>query len=202
MATDPYEIEGDAARIAFWINLYNATVIKEFSERPRVGSLLRHRGLFRKVGCEVGGDFFSLDVIEHGVLRLNSKPPYSLRRTLRSGDRRLDAAPSKLDPRIHFALNCAAASCPPVRTYAPDKLEEQLDAATRAYLGAETRFDASSGKLTLPYLMKLYATDFGGKQVHAEYVARYLPEVARSFESEGSIGGRVEYGRYDWTIAK
>lgn len=73
---------GDAARIALWVNLYNATVTKEFSERPRKGSLLRHRGVFRKVGCEVGGDFFSLDVIEHGVLRLNSKPPYSLRRTL------------------------------------------------------------------------------------------------------------------------
>lgn len=200
-AIDPYAIEGDAARIAFWINLYNAKITQELSERPRTGSLLRHRGLFRRVGCEVGGEFFSLDVIEHGVLRLNSKPPYSLRRILRSGDPRLGAAPSKLDPRIHFALNCAAASCPPIRAYEPDMLDEQLDSATRSYLAAETQVDAAARKLTLPYLMKLYADDFGGRGAHAGYVARYLPGIAQQLEDPSGFDGGISYGDYDWTIA-
>ncbi len=199
---NPYAIDGDAVRIAFWVNVYNARVLHEFKERPRSGSLLRHRGLFRKVGYDVGGDFFSLDVIEHGVLRRNAKPAHALRRTLGSSDPRLEAAPSAVDPRIHFALNCAATSCPPIRAYEPDGLDEQLDVAARLYLAAETHLDTSARKLTLPSLMKLYAGDFEGRRGHVDYVARYLPEIARQLDSKGQFNGQIKYGDYNWTIAE
>jgi hypothetical protein len=203
---DPRAIEGDDARIAFWLNLYNARVVCEFAQRPKAGSLLRHRGIFRRVGYTVGGDFYSLDAMEHGLLRLNARPPYSLRRTLKRQDPRFLAAPSKLDPRIHFALNCAAASCPPIQAYDPAALTGQLDLATRAYLAAEANFDPVTETLTLPYLMKLYRADFGGSDRHAEWAAPYLDDEAsaailRTNDGSPAWSGRLVYGPYDWTIA-
>jgi len=199
---DPYALDGDDERLAFWINLYNAKVIEEFRVRPRVGHLFRHRKLFDEASFRVGGDEFSLNVIEHGLLRRNSKPPYSFRRVLSSGDRRLEAAPSRLDPRIHFALNCAAASCPRVHAYEPELIIEQLERATRAYFETESSFDLRTGQLTLPYLMKLYSRDFG-RGAHELWAAQYLSAEARARvlgDSGPEWNGSLAYGKYDWRI--
>jgi hypothetical protein len=201
---DPHAIEGDDARLAFWINLYNARVLSELLERPREGSLLRHRRMFREVGYEVGRDPYSLNDMEHGVLRLNARPPYAVRRVFGHGDERQDASPSRLDPRIHFALNCAAASCPPIHAYEPGAVDEQLDLATRAYLRAETSIDHESGHLRLPYLMKLYRADFGDRHSGGplKFVTKYLEDGDRAFIESEAWEGRVSYSRdYDWTIS-
>ncbi len=202
---DPYAIDGDEARLAFWINLYNARVLHEFGERPRQGSLMRHRKLFRKVGYTVGSDPFPLDVIEHGLLRLNARPAYSPRRLLRASDRRLGAAPTELDPRVHFALNCAATSCPPVQSYEADDIDGQLDLATRAYLQAETLIDRDEPRVKLPYLLKLYKPDFGGSRKEAlRFVSDRLPGpdgdwLRAQVEGEGE-GVHVGWSDYDWAI--
>src|SRR5687767_3879535 len=121
---DPTALRGDDARIAFWINTYNERLRGFLADRPRSGHLFRHRSLFRRESFEIGELDYTLDAIEHGLLRGNARPPYSPRRLLRPGDPRLAAAPSKLDPRIHFALNCGARSCPPVRRYTDERLDE------------------------------------------------------------------------------
>jgi hypothetical protein len=198
----PAEIAGDDARIAFWVNTYNALVLHELARRPRTGSLLRHRALFREAAYEVGGLRYSPDVIEHGLLRLNARPPLRLRRTLRLRDPRRAAGPARLDPRIHFALNCAAASCPPVRSYSADGLEAELDLATRSHLGTEIAIDRERGRVTLPYLLKLYRRDFGGTASQITFAAAHLPAADASWLRDLDASyGRVEYGPYDWTIA-
>ena len=198
----PGGIPGDDARIAFWVNAYNALVLHELARRPRTGNLLRHRGLFREAVYEVDGLRYSLDVIEHGLLRLNARPPLRLRRTLRLRDPRRAAGPSRLDPRIHFALNCAAASCPPVRSYSADGLDAELDVATRSYLEAETTIDRGRGRVTLPYLMKLYRRDFGGTAGQIRFAAAHLSAADASWlRDPDAFDGRVEYGPYDWTIS-
>ena len=45
--------------------------------------------------------------------------------------------PQPVDPRIHFALNCGAASCPPIRVYTPERLEFGLAAAASAFCASE-----------------------------------------------------------------
>ena len=197
---EPSLIEGDAARIAFWVNLYNALLLHRLCQRPVRGSIRRHVRMFAKAGYQVGGRVYSLDLIEHGLLRGNRRPPIGLRRPLRKADPRLVAAPSRTDPRIHFALNCGARSCPPVQTYRAEELDEQLDAATRAYLAAETEIDPARSRVTLPHLMRLYSADFGSRPEQLRFAARYLPELATQLaEAVGRI--RVRYGRFDWTAA-
>jgi Protein of unknown function, DUF547 len=197
---DPTRIDGDQARIAFWANLYNALFLHCLCLRLVHGSMLRHLRLFSKAAYEVGGRIYTLNLIEHGVLRRNRRPPLHLRRPMGDSDPRLTAAPSRLDPRIHFALNCGARSCPPIQAYAPDRLDEQLEMATRTYLQAETCVDPKRRRVTLPRLMRLYAADFGGSAEQLEFASRYLPEVADSRERQpGRM--RVTYGRFDWTVA-
>lgn len=197
---DPLELEGDAARISFWVNLYNQRLRQSLAERPRSGHLFRHRGLFRREAFEVGGLDYTLDVVEHGVLRRNARPPYSLRRLLRDGDPRLRAAPSRLDPRIHFALNCGARSCPPIRNYSAEALDTELEQATRSYVAAESRLDRERGELVLPGLVKLYRADFGTDVDLAELAARSLggEDAAWIRARDGEV--MLGFGRFDWHL--
>lgn len=195
---DPAAIEGDGARLAFWINLYNALLLHRLCLRPIRGSVLWQLRLFSTVAYEVGGELYSLNLIEHGVLRGNRRPPYHLRRPLRGKDPRLAAAPARLDPRVHFALNCGARSCPPIHAYEPDAIEEQLELATRAYLRAETEVDLERGRAVLPRLMRLYRADFGDRAAQLELAARHVSAVRKCREARGQ-GLGVRYGRFDWT---
>jgi hypothetical protein len=196
---DPAALGGDDWRIAFWLNVYNALFLHEMLLRPRSGNLLRHALLFSRAAYRVGGAVYSLNVIEHGVLRRNARPPVALRRPLRLGDPRQAAAPSRLDPRIHFALNCGARSCPPIRFYDDAGLDAQLRLATRSYLEGEVRFDPNRRVLTLPRLMRFYRSDFGDREAQIAFAAHHLPEIGESLGPAGDL--EVEYGEYDWTIA-
>ncbi len=198
---DPRQIEGDAARIAFWANLYNALILHRLCLKPVKGNLLRHLGLFGRTAYDVGGLPYTLNLIEHGLLRRNRRPPYNPRRPMRASDSRLAAAPEQRDPRIHFALNCGARSCPPIRHYEPDQLDAQLELATRAYLESETEVDPEQGRVTLPRLMRLYRGDFGDRDQQLEFAAARLPAV-REFLDGGSQHTRVGYGRFDWRVAQ
>jgi hypothetical protein len=195
---DPAAIAGDRARAAFWLNLYNALLLHRLCLKPVRGSILRQLRLFSKVAYDVGGRPYTLNVIEHGLLRGNRRPPYQLRRLLARSDPRLAAAPSRPDPRIHFALNCGARSCPPIRAYVPADLDAQLELATRAYLEAETAVDPERCRVELPRLMRLYAADFGDREEQLEFVADRLPELAE-IRDRGCPRPRVRYGRFDWT---
>ena len=199
-AVDPAAIGGDAERIAFWLNVYNALLRRRLEREPLSGSLLRHRGIFGSAAYRVGAREYSLDVIEHGLLRLNSRPPYRLRLLLRPGDPRLSAAPGRLDPRVHFALNCGAVSCPPVRAYSAEGLDPELEAASEAYIRAETVVDRDRGRVWLPYLMRLYRSDFGGSARAREFAAERLAPEDAAWVRERRPS--VSYCRFDWTVAE
>lgn len=49
-----------------------------------------------------------------------------------------------LDPRIHFALVCGAKSCPPIKVYTADALEEGLEAAAAAFCESAPPYLAST----------------------------------------------------------
>jgi hypothetical protein len=197
----PERIAGDERRIAFWLNVYNALILHCLALRPLRGSLLRHLRLFDRIAYRVGGEDYPLNLIEHGLLRRNARPPYRPRRLPRANDPRLAAAPARLDPRIHFALNCGAVSCPPIRSYAGGGLDEQLELATRSYLRAETRLDPVRRRLKLPRLMRLYRADFGTRDEQLALAARHLRDVEDWLEP-GRSRLKIGYGRFDWTVAE
>ena len=182
----------EADRAAFWLNVYNARVRSGLREQGLTGNLRTHRGFFG-TGWVVSGRFVSLHTIEHGLLRGNRPAPWTFWRPMRSGDPRL-AWGVPLDPRFHFALNCGARSCPPIRSYRADRLDAQLTLATRAYLDGEVAVEGDA--LRLPYLCHLYRRDFPDVRAFvADHVDEERAEWIRAHPQ-----ARLRWGRYHWEI--
>jgi hypothetical protein len=186
--------EDRGTALAFWLDLYNAGTQLLLDRRPGLyESALRTVRFFRADCVTVAGTPLSLDDIEHGVLR-GSKSSVGfgyLPRLAPSGfERRYRLA--SVDPRIHFALNCGAASCPAIRGYEPDRIDDQLDRATRSYLDATVEYDPDAGVVRVPRVFLWYRGDFGGGSGIREFLARHgaVPEGAAP---------RLRHRSWDWS---
>jgi len=122
--------------LAFWLNCYNAGTQVLLTEHPdHYESSLRFIRFFSAPAITVAGTQLSLDRIENGLLRGGRSKyglgylPKLLVTTFENRHRLRDC-----DPRIHFALNCGAESCPAIRAYEPQRIADQLNLATRSYL--------------------------------------------------------------------
>jgi hypothetical protein len=185
-------LAGDEARVAFWLNVYNAAVRARLLADP---ALYRRRSrFFTSAAVSVAGRRLSPNAIEHGILRRSAflvglgyvRNPFPARfeRLLRV---------ERVDPRIHFALNCGARSCPPLAAWEPGTLDTDLERATAAYLTAESARAANGREIRVPRLLLWYRGDFGGR-----------PGIVALLRRHGVIGPedapRLRFGDYDWTL--
>jgi len=175
-------------RRAFWINAYNARVIAGVLERYPIDSVRdvgflggRVRGFFSRREHPVAGEVRTLDEIEKEIL----------------------FAPALWDPRIHFALNCAARSCPKLRSepYEASRLDTQLDFQARTFLNGPDghRIDPSARVLNVSRVLEWYRDDF----VRAagslrEYLIRNLTGDAAAAARDEAW--KIEYLDYDWSL--
>jgi hypothetical protein len=189
----PSLLPDDDHRLAFWINVYNAVVQDRLRTDPsRYDS---RRRFFGREQVTVAGHDLSLDDIEHGVLRrsqlsfglgyLRNPFPGEFERANRVDEREF---------RIHFALNCGAASCPPIAAYSAADIRTELDVATESFVHATTDYDAPRNVARVSRLFLWYRGDFGGKS----------GIVALLREQEVVPPGatpRLRYHDYDWSLA-
>jgi hypothetical protein len=185
-------LDTDDAKLAFWINLYNAVTQDALDRNP---DQYDKRSFFSKPLATVAGQQLSLDDIEHKILR-RSYSKFTLgylRSPFRSGFTGRHALGQR-DPRIHFALNCGAESCPPIAAYTADQINEQLDLATRGYLDSHTEYDPDAGRVTVPRVMLWFRGDFGRKRDILDLLVEYeqLPPGAKP---------RFSYRDWDWSMA-
>lgn len=68
----------------------------------------------------------------------------------------------KCDPRIHFALNCGAVSCPPIAVYQADSIDEDLNMATEGFLEGNTFINTDESCISTSMIFEWYKEDFGG----------------------------------------
>eukprot|EP00884_Botryococcus_braunii_P017002 jgi/Botrbrau1/3986/Bobra.0365s0058.2 len=128
-------------RMAFYINTYNALVIHGLAVFGPAEGTIQRLSWFNAVKYDIAGMSFSANDIEHGILRGNRSSPASFGSLLgfkgghyfRSDDPRVSQICLPMDPRIHFSLVCGAKSCPPIRVYTAEGLEEGLTAAACAF---------------------------------------------------------------------
>ena len=86
---------------------------------------------FSTVAYDIGGQVFTLNDIENGILRGNKPSMATLYLTpFGKNDLRLEHALTEVEPRIHFALNCGAKSCPPIKTFTASDVDNELKLAT------------------------------------------------------------------------
>ncbi len=201
-ATDPDRLtrEPEEVQLTFWINAYNACMLQIVAdhypiERGGVGLLQGARNLlasrpsnsvwwirdvFDGPHCRVAQADRSLDEIEHEIIR-----------------------PRFGEPRIHFAVNCAALSCPPLwpEAYEPDRLEEQLQRATENFMEDPEHFRIEEGSpptLRVNRVLDWFGEDFGNEDGIKEFfAARVGGNQARILRNPET---RVDYFDYDWTL--
>jgi hypothetical protein len=202
---DPTSLASQADEKAFWINLYHALVLDAviaFGVRRSVAEgWLGLMAFFRKAAYYVGGHRLSLNDIEHGILRRNAGHPLIPGPHFAACDFRRTWMLRNPDPRIHFALNCASRSCPPMQVYSADSLDDQLDLATRSFVDADAELDNARQNLSVSSLFRWYATDFGGRDGVISFLLNYLPsDERRVWLSAQQATVRLSYKPYDWRL--
>lgn len=151
-----------AQRFAFWVNLYNLLMLDVVIQKRIQTSVQTVRGVFFSHGYWVGGCFFSLNDIEQGILRANRGYPALPGGQFLRTDPRYALIMPTLDARLHFALNCASESCPPIAFYSAENLESQLTLATQNFINShEVELDAQHHTAQLSKIFQWYAPDFG-----------------------------------------
>lgn len=170
---------------AYWINLYNALTVRVVLDRYPVGSIRDidiSPGLFADGpwGAElvsVEGEALTLDDIEHRILR-----------------------PVWRDPRVHYALNCAAVGCPQLAgdAYTGAAVERQLDLAARAFVNHPRGVESTRDGVSLSRIYDWYADDFGAdRSALFAHLSRFAsPPLAAILARRPRIAGY----RYDWAL--
>ncbi|OGR88885.1 MAG: hypothetical protein A2992_09425 [Elusimicrobia bacterium RIFCSPLOWO2_01_FULL_59_12] len=174
----------ESKQIAFLINLYNArTLLLIIDHYPiasikKIGNLLK--GPWDQPVVRLFGQTMTLGHLEHEILRKRYN-----------------------EPRIHFALVCAAKGCPPLRAepYAADALDRQLDDQGRRFMrdSAKNRLDRNAGVLYLSPIFDWFKNDFTGKSESLQaFVAPYLSAADASFLTKNTV--KIRFTDYDWSL--
>lgn len=202
-------LRSDADKMSFFVNLYNALTQHAVTVLGAPPATSLFRLLFAMgVGYNVGGYRLSLNDMENGVLRANRSvalvgSPFG------RGDTRNELCLRRVDARVHFVLNCGAASCPPVLFLTADNLESSLDMATKSFLGDRDNLEVVGNRVLLSKIFSWYMEDFAegkGKRGILEWIVRNGEAEQESIKEVGRIlerfAGEVALGwkPYDWSL--
>mmetsp|Transcript_14737 Transcript_14737/g.22332 ORF Transcript_14737/g.22332 Transcript_14737/m.22332 type:complete len:534 (-) Transcript_14737:59-1660(-) len=197
---------------AYAINVYNL-MIKYAQVKVGVPTTNTQRlAFFNNVTMDLGGEFFSFQELENGILRANAVPPYALRKVFSPTDKRLRLAlkVDKVDPRIHFGLNCGARSCPPVKKFTASDLNEELRIVALAFCEQDDNvmIKESSNTVVCNTIFKWYMDDFAPStsQLPVALLAflkgakkQSLQNMIDKSNNKGSSSIKVEFFKYDWS---
>jgi hypothetical protein len=194
------DLIGRSARLAFWINVYNALALHAIVALRIRRSVQEVPLLFARACYRVGGFLLSLDQIEHGILRANRRRLFPPLRPFRRLDPRGALALTTVDPRIHFALHCGARSCPPVGVYRAQAIDQQLDLAARNFINQAVTVDRA-GRLVCSRIFQWYRADFEEAGGLIPFLRRYLDDgPVRAAIPSGAMP-RLRWTPYHWTLA-
>ena len=157
---------------AYWINMYNFSVIKGIVENYPIASPLKVDGFFDAIEYEYGGKRYTLNDMESNMLL----KPFG-------------------DPRFHFALVCGAVSCPQIPNFAfrPGKLEAQLDARTQKALNDPKFIRVTDTKNKISEIFKWFKDDFTKNGTVIDFINQYRNE---KLDSNKKLG----YYIYSWKL--
>ncbi len=190
-------------RLAFWINIYNTAVIHGVIELGIEKSVKEVSGFFDRVTYEIGGFHFSLNEMEHGILRGNRRHPYGLLKPFGKKDPRMEFTITPLDPRIHFALVCGARSCPPIGFYEAEQIDFQLQLAAESFINSpQVKISPKEGTVFISQIFKWYKIDFGGSDsAFIDLLLKLLDDgEKKTFLQQNRDRIRIRYQPYDWNL--
>jgi len=161
-------------KLAYWLNVYNATVMKMIIDEYPIESINQLENPWKRKAFKSKGIRYSLDNIEHDILRKFG------------------------DPRIHFLLNCGSMSSPRLwnRAYTSQNIEYALDDRTREFINDPQRNQINSGTVRISQLFEWYADDFTSNHIDMiEFINQYATVTIDKEKAK-------KYVTYDWSLNK
>ena len=158
--------------LAYWMNVYNAFTVKLILDNYPVNSIKDINGPWNHRFIKIGEIWYTLNDVEHRIIR-------------------------KMDePRIHFALVCAAVSCPRLynKAFTANHIEADLDLLTREFLNDATKNELSANSIKLSKIFKWYGGDFkkDGKDL-IDFLNQYS-------DVQISSNAKKSYKDYNWNL--
>ena len=177
-------------KLAYWINAYNAYILQTIINEYPVESIKDINFIGATIWWNknlLGGEKISFNELEHDIIRDRFK-----------------------DPRIHFAINCASISCPPLinEAYLPQTLDEQLDKSTKAFINNENNFkvDIKNKTIYMSAIFDWYEEDYidwliknqkkGDDPIILDYIKLYYQKQFK----EAWYYYDIEVLEYDWSL--
>ena len=161
---------------AFWINAYNAYTIKLILENYPLKSIMdvkkKGKSAWKIPFAKVGGKTYTLDYIEHEILR------------------------KKLfDPKIHVGVNCASGSCPKLGNIAftEENIEAELIKLMKAFVNDASRNKLSKKKVQISEIFNWFKGDFTKKGTVIDYLNKFSDIEIKS-------NAKISYLKYDWSL--
>ena len=158
-------------KLAYWINAYNAFTIKLIIDNYPLKSITElHNGKPWDVKwIKLGGQSYSLNQIENEIIR-----------------------PQFNEPRIHFAVNCAALSCPPLanEAYTAENLDGLLERQTTSFINNRSFNQIKKDKITISKIFEWYAEDFNN-------IISFLNQYSKT---QINSNASVSYNDYNWDL--
>ncbi len=158
-------------KMAYWINAYNAFTVKLIVQNYPLESITKlHGGKPWDVKwIEIGSNTYSLNEMENDILR-----------------------PEFNDARIHFAVNCAAVSCPPLlnKAWTADNLESNFEKQAKSFINNPVFNKIQPSSIEVSKIFDWYGSDFGNL---INYLNRYS-------ETAINKNATIKYKEYDWSL--
>ena len=183
---NPHRSVSKDAKLAFWINAYNAVTVHGILREYPTSSIRNHTAkvfgynIWKNLQLVVGGRAFSLEDIEHQNLRKMN------------------------EPRIHFAIVCASVGCPRLlnQAYTTNQVQKQLDINAKDFFSRSQnyRFDQQNKQFQLSSILSWFGTDFGANQAaQLKTIAPWLPnQAAQNAALQNSVG--IRFLDYNWDL--
>ena len=179
-ANHPEDQWSDNEKMAYWLNAYNAFTVKLIVDNYPVKSIKELGGKIYKINTpwarswiKLGEETYSLDNIEHGILRKDFE-----------------------EPRIHFAANCASESCPRLRAeaYTADKLNAQLDDQAKYFINNVAKNEIKSSKeAELSKIFSWFKGDFTKKGSLIDFLNQYA-------DTKLDANAKISHKDYGWKL--
>lgn len=170
MPTDQWSKED---KLAYWMNAYNAMTVDLILRNQPVASIKDIKDPWDQRLWKLGDKWYNLNQIEHQILRKMG------------------------DARIHFGINCASFSCPPLlnEAFTADNVERQLDQLARTFVNDTKRNTITANSIEISKIFTWFAKDFKTNGSLIDFLNKYS-------DTRIASNAKKRFKDYDWTLNK
>ena len=167
----PSESWTKSEKLAFWINAYNAFTVQLILDHYPVKSIKDIKNPWGKEFIVIGDENYSLEDIEHKILRKMN------------------------EPRIHFAIVCASYSCPDLlnTAFTAENMEQQLDASAKRFVNDTSKNTTSKDKIEISKIFDWFSGDFEKQGSLIDFINKYSTVKIDK-------NAKIKYKTYNWSL--